>query len=102
MTYLRSVWAIDESAPYTMFTHASVEHRDRGRRGGVAVGRPGVERPDAGKDDEAHVEREEDPALERAREIGGLEIEERERAGAGVDVEREHAHQDEGRAEQKV
>ena len=56
--------------------HARVEHGHRGGRGGVAVGRPGVQRPDAGQDAEAHVEGEKHPALQRRVEAGGLEVEE--------------------------
>ena len=61
-----------------------------------------MEWPDPGQDTEPDIEREEDPALERARERGSLEIEERERGGAGVDVERQDPDQDERRPEEEV
>ena len=79
-----------------------MQHRDRRRRRGVPVGRPGVERPDPGEDAEPDVEGEEDPALEPQREHGGLELEEGKRRGAGAHVEREDPDQDERRAEEQV
>ena len=80
--------------------HAGVEHRDRGRRRGVAVGRPGVQRPDAGQDAEADVEGEEHPRLQPRVELRRLQLEEREATPMpAADVEREDADQDERRPE---
>ena len=79
-----------------------MEHRDRGGRGGMAVGGPGVERPDARQDAEAHVEGEEDPGLQAAVELDSLHLEEGKGRRARGDVEGKDAHEDEGRPEEQV
>ena len=60
--------------------HARVQHRHGGRRRRVAVGRPRVERPDAGEDAEADVERQEHPRLQLSgRTCTASQDQERER-----------------------
>ena len=79
-----------------------MQHGDRGGRGGVAVGRPGVQRPDSGQDAEAHVEGQEHPGLQPRIELAQLHLEERERRRVVRHVEGEDADQDEGGPEEQV
>ena len=55
----------DDAVRAELHQHAGVQHRYRGRCRGVAVRRPGVQRPDAGQDAEPDVERQEHPGLQR-------------------------------------
>ncbi len=68
----------------------------------TTVGRPRVERPDAGEDPEADVERQEDPLLQRGAERHRLQRHERERVGSARDIQRENADEDERRPEEQV
>ncbi|MEZ4336063.1 MAG: hypothetical protein R3B82_05500 [Sandaracinaceae bacterium] len=81
--------------------HARVEHRDRGRRRGVAVRRPGVEREDAGEGAEAEPEQREHDQLGRARVRGVLEGREVEAPRLGLEVEPEDPDEDRGRAHEQ-
>ena len=99
----------DEAEPQTqdavgaeLHQHAGVKHRHGGGGRRMAVRRPGVERPDAGENPEADVEREEHPRLESRRELRLLQVDERNALRAGRGVARQDAHQDERRPEQQV
>ena len=85
----------DDAVGAELHQHARVEHRDRRGGGGVAVGRPRVERPDARQDAEAHVEGEEHPALGHRRERHLGEHKQGERVRATGKVEHEETDQDE-------
>ncbi len=81
-------------------------HRAGGRRIGMRVGQPGVEREHRHFDREAEEERQEHPPLQVERHVQAMELGDVERVDAGdavvVEVERQNAEQHDDAADQRV
>ena len=82
---------------------AGEQHRTGGRRGDVAGGRPGVQRPDAGEHGEPEKQNGKGPGLELRRELKLRELLQIECAGlAGRDVNGDDADEDQRAAEEGI
>ena len=90
----------DEAVAAHLQEHAGEDHRARGRRLDVGVGKPGMDRPHRHLHREAGEEGEPEPGLRLGREIGRHQV--RDEGRVGVIHHPQHRDQHQHRAEQGV